>query len=408
MSEPSNRARRSTPQRRWIRSACTLFALSVSWPCQAARARGLPELTRAGLPNIQSQSALVIDMSNEGILYERDADHVRPIASISKLIGSLVIVEECKLDPEGLHEMTTANRDAAKGGDKSKLTTGWRFSHRDLLHAALMRSDNRALPALGEACGMTPAQFGERMTARVRKLGLPKSSFKEPDGLSQENVSTARELITVIRTVIQVPELVEIMGKKEYSLTGVTKTGGKREIPIHSTDRLLGGNLMHVIGAKTGYTDIARYCFAVAARTQTGRDVAMVFLGAEGRMTRFADFTRVVHWLKDDREIAKAQSPLVKGADALAKGKQEVEEDEDDDGDDGEPADVVSSKTAAGALATGPASATAVQTATTTSAAASAPASQPFSAPLPAAFAAPVAAPSGPAQPAPTEATTTW
>src|SRR4051794_40319626 len=105
-------------------------------PGVSARVRGVPDITREGLPNIQSASALVFDLGSSEVLYERDADTVRPIASVSKLVGSLVVTEECHLDPAALHEMTKSNREAARGGDKSKLTTGWRYSHSDILHAA--------------------------------------------------------------------------------------------------------------------------------------------------------------------------------------------------------------------------------------------------------------------------------
>lgn len=273
-----------------------------------ASARGIPDITREGFPNIQSASALVIDLNTNAVLYERDADTVRPIASVSKLVGSIVIHEECKLDPAGLHEMTKANREAARGGDKTKLATGWRYSHSDLLHAALMRSDNRALPALGEACGMDPKTFGARMTARVRKMGLIRTTFKEPNGLSAENVSTARELAVILKEAISIPELVSIMATREYEITAINKQGRARRIKIRSTDRLLSQNSTEIIGGKTGYTDVARYCFAVAARAQ-GRDIGMIFLGAEGRFTRFADYNRVIKWLDPGDQIAKQDKP---------------------------------------------------------------------------------------------------
>ncbi len=286
---------------------CGFFGLtlaSVSLPSIAAQARGFPDITKDGLPNIQSSAALVLDMTSGETLYERDPDAVRPIASISKLVGAMVIQEECKLDPAGLHEMSPHNRDAARGGDKSKLTTGWKYSHSDLLHAALMRSDNRALPALGEACGLDPAAMGVRMTARARAMGLTKTFFREPNGLSAEIVSTPRELMVVLRHVIQIAEIKGILGTQEHVLTAV-KNGRSRAINIQNTDRLLGKNVAHILGGKTGYTDIARYCLAIAARTFTGREVGMVFLGGEGRFTRFADFTRVVKWLQPGTAYAK-------------------------------------------------------------------------------------------------------
>jgi D-alanyl-D-alanine endopeptidase (penicillin-binding protein 7) len=297
-------------------------ALAASAPASALARRGggVPDFTRDGLPNVQSASALVIDVKDNSVLFERDADLVRPLASISKLVGALVIQTECNLKPDDLHEMTVANRDGAKGGDKSKLITGWSYSHKDLMHAALMRSDNRALPALGEACGMDTTQFGARMTERVRKLGLTKTFFKEPNGLSGENVSTAREIMIFLREVTKIPELTEILGTNEYTLVA-HKNGHTREIGIHSTDRLLTKNIATIVGGKTGYTDLARYCFAVHAKTTDGREVGMVFLGAEGRHTRFADFTRVVKWLSPSAPASSPALDLKAGEPALVEGK---------------------------------------------------------------------------------------
>jgi D-alanyl-D-alanine carboxypeptidase len=279
-----------------------LFALVPMPDSKALARRGISDLTADGLPNIQSVAALVVDLQSGTVLYERDADSVRPIASISKVVGALVFHEECKVDPTQLHEMTTKNRDAAKGGDKSKLTTGWSYSVRDLLHAALMRSDNRALPALGEACGMDPQRFGEKMTERVRKLGLTRTFFREPNGLSPDNVSTAREVLVFLREVVKYPELATIMATQEHVITA-HKSGKTREIKIKNTDRLLSKDLATIMGGKTGYTDLARYCFTVAARMKDNRELGMVFLGAEGRHTRFADFTRVVRWLYPTEEM---------------------------------------------------------------------------------------------------------
>ena len=232
-----------------------LLVLDASAPALAKSAG----IDRDGKPQIKSATALVIDLKNDAVLYEKDADLVRPIASISKVFAALVYLEECKLDPDALHEMSPANRDAARGGDKTKLTTGWSYSHKDLLHAALMRSDNRAMPALSEACGMDPATMAHKMTLKARKLGLTKTFFQEPDGLSAANVSTAREVMVALRDAIKFPTLTEIMSKQNYEIIA-HKDGRLRPLKIRNTDRLLSKNLAQILGGKTGYTDIARYC----------------------------------------------------------------------------------------------------------------------------------------------------
>ncbi|MEN9835202.1 MAG: hypothetical protein RL011_1395 [Pseudomonadota bacterium] len=296
----------------WVASLFVSVSL-LSVPAAAARSMGDSkdpgQLTQL---KIKSTAALVVDLDTNTTLFERDADVVRPIASISKIFGALVIVEECKLDPDGLHEMSSANRDAAKGGDKTKLTTGWSYSHKDLLHAALMRSDNRALPALAQACGLDPVALATKMTERARKMGLVKTTFKEPDGLSPENVSTAREVMIALKESMKNPTLTEIMAKPEYVLVA-HKGDRARDIKIKNTDRLLSKNIAQILAGKTGYTDIARYCLAVAAKTFEGRQLGMVFLGAEGKHTRFADFTRVIKWLTSSEAIAAANKSPANG-----------------------------------------------------------------------------------------------
>lgn len=266
----------------------------------AAAAPASPDIVN-GLPNIKSAAAFVVDLASGDVLFEREPDTVRPIASISKLMGALVIEKYCQLKDDDMHTMSVANRDAAKGGDKSKLITGWSYSHLDLLKAALMKSDNRALPALGEACGMDIATFAERMNAEARSLGLSKTSFTEPNGLSRENVSTPREIMVFLKAAIALPKLAGIMNTKDAVITGQRemKPGQikTRTVEIRNTDRLLSRDIATILGGKTGYTDIARYCLAIAARTDDNRELGMVFLGAEGKLTRFADFSRVIRWL---------------------------------------------------------------------------------------------------------------
>ena len=153
---------------------------------------------------------------------------------------------------------------------------------------------------------MTPHEFAEKMTKRVRRLGLNKTFFREPNGLSPENVSTPREVMGFLREVVRYPELAAILATQEYEITAY-KDSRRRIIPIRNTDRLLNKDLATIIGGKTGYTDLARYCFAVMARMKDDRELGMVFLGGEGKHTRFADFTRVVHWLypsQDARMLA--------------------------------------------------------------------------------------------------------
>jgi D-alanyl-D-alanine endopeptidase (penicillin-binding protein 7) len=250
-------------------------------------------------PKIASASAIVVSVPVGQILFEKRADEIRPVASLSKLMSAIVYMEHCqhvKLD--ALHQMNAENRFMAKGGDKSKLTTNWSYSNLDLLKAALMRSDNRAMPALMDSCGMRLQEFAMHMNRKALDLGLKDTSFTEPNGLSQYNVSTAREYTKVVLEASRFPILNDIMQTKRDVITG-WRNGRAQKISLGNTDLLIGRKGVDVIAGKTGYTDIARYCFSVLNRLVDNSTVAMVFLGAEGKHTRFGDFSRIHRWLND-------------------------------------------------------------------------------------------------------------
>ena len=273
-----------------------LAVVVIQWP-QSALGAKTSKSTELKQPRISSQSAIVISVPVGQVLYEKGADEVRPIASLSKLMSAIVFMEQCShLDLSSLHEMSVENRLLAKGGDKSHLTTGWSYSLRDLLKAALMKSDNRALPALMESCGMILQEFVLHMNLRARGMGLSHTSFSEPTGLSPYNVSTAREFSRVMIEATKFPALVDIMQTKQDVLIGY-KNGKARKISARSTNYLLGRKNVQVVGGKTGYTDIARYCFAVLNRLVNNSAVTIVLLGAEGKHTRFGDFSRISQWL---------------------------------------------------------------------------------------------------------------
>jgi len=237
------------------------------------------------------------------VILEKAPDQVRPVASLSKLMGMLVIADECHLVPGDLQEVTRKASKAAalQGGNRySKLRVGWSYTTFDLMHAAMLKSDNRALPALAEACGLDAAGLGRRMTMRAEKMGLTHTMFVEPDGLSEKNVSTAREMTKILQAALNQPLLRSIMAKSRWTITGHK---GKRteRIELRNTDHLVFRDGIKAIGGKTGFTNLARYCLAAAAKLPAGHPdaqaVAMVFLGAEGRDTRFGDFMRMYKWM---------------------------------------------------------------------------------------------------------------
>lgn len=266
---------------------------------------------KGGLPNIQALGAVVLDDQGHE-LYARNPDQERPIASISKLAATLVVAEH-GIDLDGLSTITKADIEVARGGARSRLFEGMTLSNRDLLHAALMGSDNRAIPTLGRAVKLGPTQLAAEMTAKAKALGLKHTRFHDPTGLSTENVSTPRETIALLRAVIQNPILGPIVERVQYEAHPV----GRPPIVYNNTYRPAIRNNVQVLGGKTGYNDEARYCLVLAAKID-GHTCYMSFLSNEGKLTRFGDVARVADWMvsrKPKPPAAKASAgPMLAAA----------------------------------------------------------------------------------------------
>ena len=295
--------------------AC-LLALSLMMMSTAAFARrhqarkGIPTYTRTGDPNIQAQAAVVIDLTEGHELFMKNPDAVRPIASISKLMAMLAVLDR-NLDLDAPTTMIESDRKIATGGARSRLPIGMTFTNRDLIHAALMASDNRAVPALGRAVGLDPEQLVAAMNDKAKQLGMQHTHFEDPVGLNANNTSTPRDLVLMLRAAIKQPLISEITQKAKYVAHPVGHPGWT--IEYSNTDVIARNGKWSVLTGKTGYTDLALYCLAIAVRMAAQHDVAMVFLGAVGKMTRFADFHRTAQWLterkwKSSNVAADAQS----------------------------------------------------------------------------------------------------
>jgi D-alanyl-D-alanine endopeptidase (penicillin-binding protein 7) len=235
---------------------------------------------------------------------------VRSIASISKLMAMMVVLDR-GLDLDKTTVIVDDDRKLAVRGARSRLPVGLTFTNRDLLHAALMASDNRAVPALGRAVGLAPELLAAEMTKKAIALGLAHTSFGDPTGLDDRNHSTPREVAKFLMAAIHYPLIAEITRKATY-LARAVDTRRHYAVEYTNTDVWARGSRYQVLGGKTGYTDLAGYCLAIAAHLDGRGDVAMVFLGEQGKMTRFADFARAATWIAEKKPpalLAQAQSP---------------------------------------------------------------------------------------------------
>lgn len=264
-----------------------------------------------GLPDIRSRAAVVLDARTGAEVYGKDADSVRAIASTTKIFVAMAVRKK-GIELDGWTEITREDAKAAIGGSRTRLDIGQTFRNADLLRAMLMASDNRAPTALGRAAGMSPKQLIAAMNGVAKDLGLKKTRFTDTSGL-RGNVSTAREMALALRAALTDPVLAEIMGT---TTAEVRSKSNYARIQYNTTNVPMILGTFKVAGGKTGFTNAAGYCFITGA-TVKSRDYLFVFLGADGKETRFADFNRAARWLDAGAPGAKV-APRVEPA----KGKR--------------------------------------------------------------------------------------
>ena len=243
------------------------------------------------LPAVKSGSVAVLDLRTGAELFGKNADEVRAIASTTKIFVAMAVRRK-GLDLDGWTEIVATDVRAAKGGSRTRLDQGQSFRNIDLLRAMLMASDNRAPTALGRAAGMDQGELIAEMNKVARGLGLKKTKFTDSSGL-RGNVSTAREMALALRAALADPVLAEIMGTRWYE---VKSRSGYTKVAYGSTNQPLIAGTYKVLGGKTGFTRPAGYCFVTGVEIDEHRYV-LAFLGADGKQTRFADFSRVAAWI---------------------------------------------------------------------------------------------------------------
>ncbi len=244
-------------------------------------------------PTVKSRSAFVYDLDAGRVLYQKHPDDPRPVASITKVVSALAYAST---DPNPDREVVIGPEQyPTRSGARSRLSTGDVTSGIDLLGAALVSSDNRAALGLAAAADMHLEQFVGRMNAVSVELGMTRSSWVDPSGLEDENLSTARDIAKATVAVATHPMLAPVASAPHWDLWRKNKNYVRR---LGSTDRLSGRDDLVVETAKTGYTDTARYCFTTVLRTDSGHRLVISLLGADGKMTRWADVNRILSWVE--------------------------------------------------------------------------------------------------------------
>jgi serine-type D-Ala-D-Ala endopeptidase (penicillin-binding protein 7) len=241
-------------------------------------------------PKLKSSSVLIIDQSDSTILYSRHADVPMPIASITKLMTALVVLDAKQPLNEPL-QITDSERDLPKSAF-SRLTVGTTLSRGDLMHLALMSSENRAAHALGNNYpGGMPAMVAA-MNAKATALGMSHSHFVDPTGLSSENVASPADLSKLVIAASHNSTIREYSTDKSYAVKV-----RRHMVEFRNTDNLVANPTWNIVVQKTGYITEAGKCLVMAAVIE-GRSVVIVLLDSLGKYTRVADAKRIKTWME--------------------------------------------------------------------------------------------------------------
>jgi serine-type D-Ala-D-Ala endopeptidase (penicillin-binding protein 7) len=254
---------------------------------------------------LKSNAVLVIDQDTGETLAQKNADRVLPIASLTKLMTALVVLDSAQPLDEML-EISREDIDRVKR-TQSRLSVGTRLTRDEMLLLALMSSENRAASALSRHYPGGRTAFIARMNQKARELGLTATHFADAAGLSRHSVSTARDLYRLIEAADAHPLI------RDYStqLRGTVKVKGRRLEFINSNRLVRGRNDWDIGLQKTGFTNEAGRCLVMQANV-LGRRVAMVFLNSNGTLTRYADAARVRRSLQSRASAGKAVPASIK------------------------------------------------------------------------------------------------
>jgi D-alanyl-D-alanine endopeptidase (penicillin-binding protein 7) len=241
-------------------------------------------------PKLKSSSVLIVDQSDSSVLYSRRSDIAAPIASITKLMTALVVLDAKQPLDEPL---TISSEEAALPKCRgSRLSVGTVLTRGDLMHLALMSSENRAAHALGVNYPGGVRAIVTAMNAKAAALGMTTAHFVDPTGLSSDNVASPEDLSKLVLAAAQNAHIREYSTDPSYAVRV-----RKHLVEFHNTDNLVKNPTWNIIVQKTGYIAEAGKCLVMEAVIE-GRNVIIVLLDSAGRLTRVADAKRVKTWME--------------------------------------------------------------------------------------------------------------
>jgi D-alanyl-D-alanine endopeptidase (penicillin-binding protein 7) len=240
--------------------------------------------------SLKSSVALVIDQDTQEVLFSKNDHAVLPIASLTKIMTG-VIISNANLPMEEVLTVTQADVDTEKNSS-SRLRVGTSLTRGELLHLALMSSENRAAHALGRTYPGGLQTFVGLMNAKAKQLGMKDTRYVEPTGLSSRNQSSAQDLATLVNVAHADPVMRELTTSSGYQVAV-----GRQTLQYNNTNRLVKSPNWDIGLQKTGYISEAGQCLVMQTKI-AGRKLIMVFLDSAGKFSRIADAERVRHWVE--------------------------------------------------------------------------------------------------------------
>ena len=252
------------------------------------------------VPDVRAAAAIIFNPANGQVLWEENAQDKRSIASITKVMTTVVFLE----DNPDLEQDITVERSDVYAASTTYLKANDRLTLGDVLHLVLIASDNAAARVLARVSHGGTASFVERMNEKAVELGLENTSFADPSGLNPANISSAYDLSRLISFAAADERVAPIMRTATYAVRT-----NRRTINIHSTNRLVMEG-MDVMGGKTGFISKAGYCLATLLRLPQGNQVAFVVLGTQSNPGRFWETRHLFNWLSEKASVVFGKDQL--------------------------------------------------------------------------------------------------
>jgi serine-type D-Ala-D-Ala endopeptidase (penicillin-binding protein 7) len=270
------------------------------------KASAVPDFAKDGSPNLMSHAVMVLDQATGRPLFAKNAEQAVPIASITKLMTAIIVLESRQNLDEPV-VIDAADVDTIKNS-RSRLPVGTAFRREDLMRLALMASDNRAAAALGRTFPGGSEAFVSAMNAKAKQIGLLAARFVDPTGLAPGNVASPQDLALLVAEAAKHPQIREFSTAPELY---VTLPDSGKQIGFNNTNALVKNQDWNIGVSKTGYINEAGKCLVMQAVIQNS-PVIIVLMDSWGRLTRVGDANRIKKWIESGKVVSTLPRTSVK------------------------------------------------------------------------------------------------